>query len=137
MRIIDLNTFADGALAERLNIELQKVLDNITDPNTDPEKVRKVTLTMSLKSDDRRKVSNVSVVAKTTLAPARDIQTQLLMDFDVDGSTTGAELVSGEVGQNFIDKDDDDADDIGTKLEAAPSNKIVDLRDQKKANSYN
>ncbi len=33
--IVDLNAFADGALAEQFNAELYKVLENIADPNTD------------------------------------------------------------------------------------------------------
>jgi hypothetical protein len=125
-QIINLNSFADGALAERFNIEFQKLLANVADPNTDPEKVRKLTITVSVKSDKRRKVSNVSVVAKTTLLPARDIQTQVLMDFDANGEVTGAELLSGEEGQMFIDKDGDPATDIGQKVEI-PSN-VLDLQ---------
>ncbi|WEA47319.1 replication terminator protein [Priestia aryabhattai] len=125
-QIIDLNSFADGALAERFNIEFQKVLANVTDPNTDPEKARKLTITVSVKSDKRRKVSNVSVVAKTTLLPARDIQTQVLMDFDANGEVTGAELLSGEEGQMFIDKDGDPATDIGQKVEV--SSNVLDLQ---------
>ena len=38
--IIDLNKFAGGALSEKVNTELEKILQNIQDPNTDPEKVR-------------------------------------------------------------------------------------------------
>ena len=60
-QIIDLNTFASGALAEKVNIELQKVLENISDPNTDHKKARKVTVTMTLKANERRNLANVLV----------------------------------------------------------------------------
>jgi hypothetical protein len=49
---IDLNTFANGALAERANEELQKILENIADPNTDAKKKRKLTLTITLSADN-------------------------------------------------------------------------------------
>ncbi|MCT4573522.1 replication terminator protein, partial [Bacillus thuringiensis] len=52
--MIDLNSFADGALFERVNIELKKVLENIADPNTDPKKVRKINITIAVAGDQQR-----------------------------------------------------------------------------------
>jgi hypothetical protein len=49
--MINLTEFADGAVAERVNIELQKVLENLTDPNTDPKKVRTITVEISMKGE--------------------------------------------------------------------------------------
>ncbi|WP_257279280.1 hypothetical protein [Clostridium botulinum] len=34
-KMINLETFADGALAEKINMALKEVLENIADPNTD------------------------------------------------------------------------------------------------------
>lgn len=129
--IIDLNTFANGALAERMNIELKAALSNLADMNTDPKKARKVTVTITLTTDDRRKVVNTSVQAKTTTAPAKNIETQLLMDYDKNGDVTGAELVSGEPGQFFMDHEGDVADDVGRKV---ADNKIIDLKAQSSSN---
>jgi hypothetical protein len=126
-QIIDLNDFANGALAERLNIEIQKTLDNIADPNTDGKAKRKVTVTLTFKSNENRRVTDVSVQAKTTLAPARDIETQLILDYDNMGDVTGAELKSGEPDQTFMDNEGDLADHIGNKLENSPSN-VLDLQ---------
>jgi hypothetical protein len=116
-KIIDLNTFADGALLERFNQELQRILENIADPNTDAKKVRKLTVTLSLKADDKRDVVLSSVVAKSTLAPAKDIEAKLLMDLDSNGIITGAELKSGIKGQTFIDVETGEIqDDRGSKV---------------------
>ena len=123
-KIVDLNSFADGAMAERFNQELQKVLDNIVDPNTDPKKVRKVTLTVSISSNDKRELANVSVQAKSTMSPAKNIETQLLMDYDSNGKVTGAELKSGAKGQTYLDPEGDVSDDKG--------NKIINLKQQTK-----
>ncbi|GLY09576.1 replication terminator protein [Pseudobacillus badius] len=114
-QIVDLNSFADGAVAERFNQELQKVLENITDPNTDPTKIRKVTMTISLNSNDKREVVSVSVQAKSTLTPAKNIDTQLLVDYD-NGKVTGAELKSGVKGQTYIDTEGDISSDSGEKI---------------------
>ncbi|MRX54813.1 replication terminator protein [Bacillus idriensis] len=123
-KIIDLNSFAEGAMAERFDVELQKILENIADPNTDAKKVRKLTLTISLKADDKRDLVLTNVIAKSTLAPAKEIEAKLLMDLDGRGKVTGAELKSGVRGQTYITEEGDVADDRGQK--------IINLKQQSK-----
>lgn len=116
-KIIDLNTFAEGALAERANVELQRILENIADPNTDAKKIRKLTLTITLSADDKRDVVLTNVVAKSTLAPAKQIEAKLIMDMDSQGKITGAELKSGVKGQTYYDTETGEIqDDRGTKI---------------------
>jgi uncharacterized protein YuzE len=114
--IINLADFAEGAVAERFNIELRKVLENIADPNTDPKKKRKVVLTITLAADEQRDIAQVSIQAKTTLVPAKDIETKIILDYDNKGNVTGAELKSGVKGQSYITEDGEIADDRGTKI---------------------
>lgn len=114
---IDLNTFANGALAERANEELQKILENIADPNTDAKKKRKLTLTITLAADKKRDVILTNVLAKSTLAPADEIEAKILMDLDNEGKVTGAELKSGMKGQTFIDVETGEIEeDTGKKI---------------------
>lgn len=105
MSIVDLNEFADGAVMERFNIELQKVLENIADPNTDPKKARKLNITVTLKADGKRDIATVGIQAKTTLAPAKDIETKIVIDQDQAGKIIGKELRSGIKGQTYFDED--------------------------------
>jgi hypothetical protein len=121
---IDLTNFADGSVAEKFNQELQKVLENIADPNTDPKKVRKLTLTIKVAGNDKREVLDVLVEAKSALIPAKAIETKLIMDYDNKGRVTGAELKSGIKGQTFLDPEGDVSDDVG--------NKIINLKQQSK-----
>ncbi|MBY0122184.1 replication terminator protein [Bacillus sp. S/N-304-OC-R1] len=115
--MIDFNTFADGALAERANVELQKIFENIADPNTDATKKRKLTLTITLSADDKRDVILSTVVAKSVLAPAKQIEAKFIMDMDSRGKITGAELKSGIKGQTYIDMETGEIqDDRGTKI---------------------
>jgi hypothetical protein len=114
---IDLNKFANGALAERANEELQKILENIADPNTDAKKKRKLTLTITLAADNERDVIMTNVLAKSTLAPSEPIEAKILMDLDNEGKVTGAELKSGIKGQTFIDVETGEIqEDTGTKI---------------------
>ena len=48
--MIDLNTFADGALAERFHQEFERVMENMADLNT-IRKARKIVLTLSFAGD--------------------------------------------------------------------------------------
>jgi hypothetical protein len=114
--IINLSSFAEGAVAERFNAELQKILENIADPNTDAAKVRKLTLTLSFKADEKRDIVVTSVQAKSALSPAKHIETKIVMDLDNRGNVTGAELKSGIKGQSYITEDGEVETDIGEKV---------------------
>ena len=60
---------ARGAILERINYEMARVMDNILDANTKPTAKRKLTVTLTFTPDDERATIAVNVVAKTTLAP--------------------------------------------------------------------
>ncbi|MCT1577969.1 replication terminator protein [Oceanobacillus kimchii] len=116
-QIVDLNEFAGGAVAERFNLELQKVLENFTDLNTDPTAKRKINLTVTLVADDARDVVKATVQAKTTLAPAKELESKILMDYDDGGDVTGAELKSGIKGQSYVDMETGEIkEDTGNKI---------------------
>lgn len=68
---------ARGAIQERADYEMSRILDNILDANTDPKAKRKLTLTLELKPDDERQVISVSCTAKSTLAPTNPVVTSL------------------------------------------------------------
>lgn len=110
---LNLGEMAQGAFMEQFNNELKRVLANIADPNTDPTKARKVTLTATLKADENRDVVNFEVQSKATLVPNRPVSTKVIIDRDVDGSVVGAELQSGQKGQTFLDVDGKIKDDKG------------------------
>lgn len=110
---LDLSKLAQGAFMEQFNIELEKVLANIKDPNTDPLKARKITLTATLKTDEEREVVAFSVQSAATLVPVKPLSTIILVDKTPDGNVVGAELKSGAKGQMFIDMDGQIKDDKG------------------------
>lgn len=115
-KIIDLSTFAEGGVSEKFNIEMQKVLENIQDPNTDATKARKITLTVTITPNGKRSLADVQVSTKSALVPMKEVASSIIMDYDASGKVTGAELKSGIPGQTFIDEEGDIASDKGEKL---------------------
>lgn len=117
MSKINLSELAEGAVAERFNIEFKKALENIQDPNTDPKKARKITLEITLKANEKRDIADMTVKAKTAVAPAKEIETKIVMDYDSKGSVVGQELKSGIKGQTFIDVETGEIQsDVGEKI---------------------
>ncbi|MBB6452002.1 hypothetical protein HNQ94_000423 [Salirhabdus euzebyi] len=114
--MIDLNEFADGALAWRVNEELQRIFENIADPNTDPKKNRTLTITIKIHGDEKRDVLQSNIQAKSKLVPAKDVETKLIMGADKQGNIFGQELRSGAKGQLFMDHDGDVSNDVGEKV---------------------
>lgn len=127
---INLEQIANGAVAEKLNLELQKVFANIVDPNTDHKKARKVSMTMTLKANENRGLASVQVDVKSTLAPSKGVETQFIIDMDPQGNDVGAELKSGIPGQTYFDGDAVKTD-VGQpveEVEKAHSAKVVQFK---------
>ena len=110
---LNLAEMAQGAFMEQFHRELGQVLANIADPNTDPKKTRKLTLTMTLKPDENRDVVAVETQSKSMLVPAKSLSTRIVIDREKDGTVVGAELLSGQKGQMYIDTDSQIKDDKG------------------------
>ena len=99
---INLDHFAGGALAERANQAITNVLENIKDPNTDHKTKRKVTLELTFVTDEAREMTQVSVVAKTKIAPQSPVSSVILIDTDNDGEVLGTEFRKQIPGQQAI-----------------------------------
>lgn len=129
---INLNEFAEGAFAERVNNALKEVYANIADLNTDPTKKRKVTISMTLSADEQRDLAMVDISVKTTLTPARSIGSKIVIDVDFEGNAVGQELKSSMPGQMMITESGDIADDVGVPIVESPeypNEGVIDLRD--------
>ena len=80
---------ARGAFEERVDYEMDKVIQNILDPNTKATAKRKITLTIELTPDDERRQIQVSVTAKSTLAatnPVAEMVPQVPGQLNMDGT---------------------------------------------------
>ncbi|WP_130806502.1 replication terminator protein [Senegalia massiliensis] len=99
---INLEKFAGGALAEKFNVGLKEVLENIADPNTDARKKRKMTVELEFKSDEERELSMVDIVVKTKLAPNMPVATKIIIDKDGQGGIVASEYNNQVKGQRYM-----------------------------------
>lgn len=92
-----------GAFAERADYEMNRVIDNILDPNTKATAKRKVTLTLEMVPDKERSQISVVVTSKSTLAPTNPAGTTLFVSADANGEMVVVEAVPQVPGQMAID----------------------------------
>ncbi len=76
---------ARGAILERVDYEMGKVLQNIFDPNTNPTKVRKITVDLTFAPSSDRTFIQVGAVARSKLEPTTMIQTSLAIHIGMNG----------------------------------------------------
>lgn len=58
---------AAGAIEERVDYEVTRVVENILDPNTKPDAKRKITVTLEFLPDSERKHIAIAATAKSIL----------------------------------------------------------------------
>ncbi len=92
---IALATLANGALEELFENELDKIIENINDPNTSIKKARKIAIELKfLPIDDNRDLIGVEINTKTTLAPTEGTSTKMIIGEE------GDKLIACEYGNN-------------------------------------
>ena len=141
MKHFNLEEFAGGKLSVQLNKALEKVTENIQDPNTDAQNVRKINVSISLRPNDERKFVSTTVETKLSLAPELGATTALSMGRDLrTGEVEAIEIFNQIPGQmsvnDVIDQEEEEpqkAFDPDTGEIYEPSDKVIDLRKAKQA----
>ena len=136
MKHINLEQFAGGKLSVQLNKALEKITENVQDPNTDAQKVRKINVSISFRPNDERNFVATTVETKLSLAPELGATTALSMGRDLrTGEVEAVEIFNQIPGQmnvdDVIDQEEDEtpkAFDPDTGEIYEPSNKVIDLR---------
>lgn len=82
---VNLANLAGGTAVERFNVELQKVLANIFDPNTDPKVKRKIKLTVTLIPSVDRDYATAQIACESSLAPLESFSMPLYLGRGADG----------------------------------------------------
>lgn len=88
-----------GAMLERFDYEMEKVVDNILDPNTPATKPRSITLTLTLKPDGDRKQIFHETVVKSKVQPTNPISGSVAVMPDHNGELSLVEMVPQIPGQ--------------------------------------
>ena len=139
MKHINLEQFAGGKLSVQLNKALEKITENVQDPNTDAQKVRKINVSISFRPNDERNFVATTVETKLSLAPELGATTALSMGRDLrTGEVEAIEIFNQIPGQmsvnDVIDQEEEEpqkAFDPDTGEIYEPSNKVIDLRTAK------
>ena len=93
---------ARGAIEERFDYEMTRILDNILDENTKATAPRKITLTVEIRPDDDRRVLQVAATAKATLAPTNAVATSLYVAGHEEGQPVAVEMTPQLPGQRDL-----------------------------------
>lgn len=115
-KIINLETLAEGALAEKVNIGLKEVLNNISDPNTDYKFKRKLTVDITFVAQEDRELALLDIQTKTRLAPPKSVGTKIIIGTDGKGGIMASEFGKQIPGQSVM-RVDESAGEILTTAE--------------------
>ncbi|WP_346868063.1 replication terminator protein [Clostridium sp. UBA1353] len=132
-KMINLETFANGALAERMNQGLKEVLENIADKNTDSKPKRKLTLDMTFSTDEERELTEVTITAKAKLAPRSAIATKIIIDKDLNGEVLGTEFKKQVKGQTYMKVDNETGEVFMGGTDEAPKEVVSESNENELA----
>lgn len=123
-------------LSKIANTALQEKVENILDLNTEAKTTRKITITLTMSTDDERTVVNTGIEVKSTLAPQKGVATTVIVGRDDNGKIHANELKSGIPGQTYFDDNGDMRTDTGELIEKIEkqSTNIIDYNKKKAGN---
>ena len=115
---LPLSALANGAIQEKLDIELRKIFENIHDPNTKAEDKRTVTIKLEFVPDENRQTVKLNSNIAVKLANVRDVGVTVLTDRSLtDGKIAAKELKSSAPGQTYFDDDLNARTDVGDPVD--------------------
>lgn len=88
MSKVNLEEFAGGALQEKFDDAMDKVLANLMDPNTPWKNKRRISVEITFEQNEERDDTSVNVSVVSKLAPVKPIATRM---------SIGRNLATGEV----------------------------------------
>ena len=114
-------------------MEIEKLLENVQDPNTDAKTPRKLVMTLTLVPDEARDLIQLDSQIKLTMAPTKSVTTNLIAGLNINGEVEAQELKSGMPGQMYMDDEGSLRTDTGVPVEEIENKAVIDLQKSKKA----
>lgn len=74
---ISLFDLLDGGVKELADLNLQRVLDNIRDPNTEQKKARTITVRFTFTPNEMRDSTLVNIAVDSKIAPVKSVEATL------------------------------------------------------------
>lgn len=129
---LPLSFMANGAIQEKLDCELEKIFNNIHDPNTEAKDKRSITIKLEFTPDDNRQTVKVNSNISIKLANVKDVSMTVLTGKDLsNGKIEAKELKSNVPGQTYFDEDLMPKTDVGVPIdviELEENRKIINLQ---------
>lgn len=101
---VTLKTIGQGAAIEMFQAELEKVIQNIMDPNTVPDKARTITLKVKIKpGKGDRSFCTAEVSCTSTMAGSVGVESQIVVG-EENGKAVAGEIVQGELFGETVDQ---------------------------------
>lgn len=91
--VISLANLKDGAVLELFDRELENVMLNIQDPNTDPKAKREIVLKVTFKPDEERFFTRLTIGISSRLPGIKAIETSCVMGVDTRGVVEAREVI--------------------------------------------
>lgn len=101
--IKQLDELMDGALTERFNMEMRRVLENVFDPNTNPKAKRQIQIVIDIAPNERRDAAEFRVDVKSKTAPPVAMAQTVFLNMDDEGNVTATEMTREIPGQMDMD----------------------------------
>ena len=79
---VDISNIADGALMEKFGFSLEKVMEDLNDPNKDPDKKRKIKIVVTFLPKATGNMVGVEIECKEELPPERKYDSHLFKHKD-------------------------------------------------------
>ena len=141
MSKVNLETFAGGALQEKFDDAMEKVLVNMTDPNTPWKIKRKIVVEVSFEQNEDRDDSTVNVSVVPKLAPVKPVSTRMAIGKDLETGQVFAEEYGSQCrGQMTLDDYQGQRDQVVDGKTVDPEtgeiregSRVIDLRETKQA----
>lgn len=102
-QIRQLDELLDGGVTERFNIEMERVMNNVFDPNTDAKAARTISIVISIKPNERRDAADFKVDVKSKVAPMVPISQTVFLRQDDAGNVVATEITKEVPGQIDMD----------------------------------
>ena len=98
-QIKKLDELLDGGVTERFNMEMERVMNNVFDPNTDPKANRQIQIIINIKPNERRDAGEFRVDVKSRIAPMVPITQTVFLRQDDYGNVVATEITQEVPGQ--------------------------------------
>ena len=139
MNLLSLKDLANGALQEKVDAAMQKVLENMQDPNTPWKNKRKINIRIAFVQNESRDDAAVEISVSTDTAPVSPVVTRMAIGKDLMSGKTYAQEYGRQIrGQMSLDEysvqtgtacQQTDEESVDTETgEILSETKVIDMR---------